>query len=228
MTAHRLILCEGYSDRAFLKGWLKRLGCTDLGKGARGGQLKGFLFRAPDAGLVEVAPMNVGIPAMYERIAEALGPLAGKFSRALVIFDHDGPAEISVEKRAEERTSTLFTKFVATRLGDSRLRIGSAELEVGVWFAETSTRRPMLERIIEVGLTQTPADAARMADVVAFADQKNPMGSEPALAFCGLWVPDRFGDAFFEHVWDDDHRADQLMKLLDMSGLTTKVRWLWS
>lgn len=221
-----LVLCEGFSDRAFLKGLLKRLGAVDLGQGAKGGLGPGsFVFRAPNGASLVVVPMKVGIPAMYESVAALLEQQSGKVSRTVVLFDHDGVG-IPYEQRRNERTTELQRRMGVAQKEVAPFRANEGDVDVGLWWA-AGTSKPMLESVIEQALLETEKGPA-IERSRQFLVTSGAIGGVAPFVYCGGWIPDRFGDAFFEHVWDSTESANALMKVLSQSPVVDTLKWLWT
>lgn len=100
MSTETIILCEGYDDRAFLAGWLLRLGLNDLkpdkgratpidpwGLPVSDGQ---FAFRAPDGGSVRVQPCHSRGNVFRRAKLRVKGAPSRALAGLVLAVDHDG------------------------------------------------------------------------------------------------------------------------------------------
>ena len=222
--SQRVILCEGFHDRAFLSGWLKRLGCHDArrgggaaldpwGKRVQGGQ---FAFLSPDGGFVRVVPCHgdrariVGESVPVFLAQSAVNPVRD----LVVVLDADtaageepplGPTRDSLRSmlaregiEAREGTGGAFETAGGTRIGS-----------VLWWTAEAPSPalpdKQTLERLVSAALQDRfPERAGAIAAWLA-ARPGAASASAKAHAWSHMagWFADSGCDGFYEAVWSD-------------------------
>jgi len=121
MTEERVLLCEGFHDRSFLKGWiLRRAKCSDPGAPKGGGPRERvvdharkpvsegqYLFHTPTENHVRVVPCHGDsklVPAAVHRVRRA----TQNVRRVVLCVDDDGTSPPGVADRAQRVRMNLL------------------------------------------------------------------------------------------------------------------------
>lgn len=208
-----IVLCEGYHDRAFLKGLATQLGCT-LSRLRPGGQrLEGgrFGYTTPRGRFVEVVPCD-GVDKMAAQAEQSWKLHQAEQLVALVwCCDEDtaGGAPCHV-------TADRVRQFVRTH-PDAPV-IGAPW-----WCSDAPTAglpdRNTLERVVCAAWTE--AYSYRSAPVAAFLDAE-PKGvaspKAPFLSHVAKWYPEKGPEATLSQIWNDPALRHPLIRRLQESG----------
>ena len=231
-----IILCEGYYDRSFWKGWLAHgLGCRSLdpkgplkdpwGKNVGQGH---FGFYSPSETLfIRVVPCkgdNRILPTA-RRYLESLGtePLAHLIINVDVDTRGAGPA------RAVDMVRTLVGEVSGTAepddAGDFVLGVATRVSPVA-WYLDMPERAGVpneqtLERLVCTALHEAYPDRAK-AVASWLATRPEPpteaLAKAHAWSYMAGWYADHGCSDFFEGVWRDAQVAQVLRRYLERSG----------
>lgn len=236
-----VVLCEGFDDRSFWKGWLRHLGCTDPTNGGKrtendvwGRPVHGkgrFLFHTPAGSDVIVQPFHGRANA--RRAMEDLLGGHQTYRPSLVVLNLDSDAENDASGSAEDQIRSIARELGAKGGGRGPFQIEGSRLYAVLWECEDPDPTPgvpakqTLERVV------TSAIRAAKTDRGAAVEQW--LNAEPA----GLRLPKSFGysyfakwysnhgDAhFYECVWQDTAVVRELEKRLRSTGAWQTVEEL--
>jgi hypothetical protein len=239
-----VILCEGFHDRAFWKGWLTHLGCTDLGARKRpikdpwdvtvAGKGK-HAYRSRSGKFVLVAPCdgkdNI-LPAMTAWLDERD---AKPITRLVVNVDADVNAD-GTPSRASPLSRTAIVDRVRkidstmTEATESSLLLDNGATEVALvrWEANDALapglpNQQTLERL--VCAAQVAAYPERGTCVhnwfSTLHEPPQPLQScvkEYAWSYMAGWYAGQNCEAFYSCLWSNDKIAAELKSRLQPSG----------
>lgn len=230
--AQSVIVCEGYHDRAFWKGWLTRRGCVKApqdpwGSNVRGGQ---FGLRSPSGRFIRVVPVNGNEKLLYRAAGTYLRNAATEpTTRIIVSTDADdrSPADRHAQVIGGlERLVETLALTDAERVG-GELRAGSTTLSPLVWPGEAIAPAAgvpscaTLEQVVCAVLARhEPARGPHVGAFLATAGDGTgwtrpaDVGKSHAWAWMAHREPGDAGERFFEAPWEDDTLAAELEALL--------------
>ncbi len=245
MTAS-VVLCEGYHDRAFWKGWLQYLGCTDpgapsAGKTTRsqvldpwGGTVTGgkYAFHTPTVNFLLVVPCrgrsNI-LPAARVHLSQrATQPIV----RLVINVDVDQPASPSApgigglnRQDVEHWTRQLDPAASLNNDGEIEIDGGTSKIALIRWEVDdpSSPGIPVsqsLERLVCAAIVS--AYPARAQPLQAWLDSRpqppQPSSKEFAWSFMAGWYAEHGCDDFYANLWRDPAVAAELELRLRASG----------
>lgn len=233
-----VVLCEGYDDRSFWRGWLLHLGCTDptergrkAALDARGQTVRGqgrFLLRTPAGSDLIIKPYH-GRSNARDAVAEYLGGLQ-PHPPDKVILNLDSDAEDDDASTAEDQVLGIARSLGADARGAGPFAIGGSLLDAVVWRCDDPEpspgvpRKQTLERLVTAGIRA--AYPERGSAVEAWLDAQ-PQGVRLprsfAFSYYAKWHADRGAAEFYESVWRDEQVATELMRRLTATGATEIV-----
>lgn len=234
-----VVLCEGYDDRSFWRGWLLRLGCVDPTEQGRrvvndawGRPVRGrgrFLFRAPSGSLVLVQPFH-GRSNARDAVSEHLGNhQPNKPVRVLLNLDSDGedPADPSAEDQV---------RGIALGLDDVRetqpgsYQIGGSLLQAVIWRCDDPApapgvpRQQTLERLVAASVQAAyPARGPAVETWLAAEPTGDQVARSFAHSYFAKWYARHGTGNFYEALWQDTRVAEQLSARLDATGVARIV-----
>lgn len=242
MTAasQRVVLCEGYLDRAFWKGWLLFLGCCS----ARQTQDQGveryrvadpwgdpvvsghFAYHSRSGRFVRVVPCRSRsrvLPAARFFVQESS-------SRALDLLVVNRDLDMGSVADPAGAESILGT----IRLADPKAQIGAdgcIALSTGGrvclidWRdpkprATGAPKKQVLERLICASIAGAYPDRAASVETWLHSRPSPPAAdpAEYAWSYMAGWNASLGCEAFFEHVWNDDRVRAELLPRLETTG----------
>ncbi|MCU0655224.1 MAG: hypothetical protein MUF64_08035 [Polyangiaceae bacterium] len=231
-----VILCEGFDDRSFWKGWLLRLGCEELLKAknkdalpvlATGDRTGGtFDYATPAARILRVVPCNQKKPTeeanikLKRREVDSLGAI-------LINLDLD---DRKIEDTHDE-IETLRQKYGGTAISPDAFSLDGGESKVfsAVWWLDDTSppagtpEQNSLERIVCWAIINAYPDRGSAVEAW-LASRTNPPAEDKrhkasAWSFYAGWYNDHGTGDFYSHVWKDDKVRDFLEKALGKIGL---------
>ncbi|MDD4889873.1 MAG: hypothetical protein PHU85_08060 [Phycisphaerae bacterium] len=242
------ILCEGYHDRAFWDGLLRRLGCADPGLKADGTRtiprdpwglfVRGsgeHAFESRSKAFIRVVPTggkNNVLRFARRRLADRSSQKA--LPRMVLSVDSDvnvdgspNPAAGVVTDAAVADLAREFDAAAVARSADEyALDNGATLINVIRWTADDPVAAGLpiqnaLERLICASILAVHPERAEPVHRWLLSRPAPPpsTGKEFAWSYVAGWYADR-GDyeAFCSTLWDDPAIADQLMGRLKVSG----------
>lgn len=237
MTSQRVIVVEGFLDRAFLAGFLKRSNCKSLGApgapapkdpwGARvaGGQ---YAYETPTGVFVRVVPSNGdrGVDKNVELYVK--DAVTRPIELLLAIVDPDVAAKTDWSGPLHSKVGNLAAKCAGTADPQNPRAFrapGVDRAELGVWTTdEVDARLPQkqtLERLVVAAIADAQPD--RFAHVVQFLNTRPvpppAQGKEEAMALMAGWFSWRLSEGFYEAVWEDPSIAAALEARLTKNGV---------
>lgn len=236
-----VVLCEGYHDRAFWKGWLGFLGCDDPGGSAavydpwglkvNGGQ---YAFYSKASQFIRVQACggrsNV-LPAARARVKERdTRPLR----RLVLNVDSDADASAESSGEGELTAHTVLNKVLkiddkAKMTDDHQITLSDgAIINLLHWKADDKqmdalSDKQTLERVVCASLIAAYPDRAP-AVVKWLKSRPDPPSADPkehAWSYMAGWYAQYGCDAFFGAMWKDEAIAEQLKSRLESSGAWT-------
>lgn len=239
--SERVVLCEGFRDRAFWAAWLPRLGWTDMARGRRprprfeeleveyrvgaasAGEMLSlqrgdFAFRRGEERLrVHPCGSDDGVLKAVEPLLEVRVP------RTLVAcLDSDAMADDpDPTARRRAQVDEVLRKVRQQRPGET-----VREVPVVVWHTPTAAgtrgvpQKQTLERLVVDCVVAARPD--RADGVASFLDGAGFDASQDAKAHAwshmARWYPDRGCDDFYRAVWKDAAIAEKLESRLKAIG----------
>lgn len=212
----RVIVVEGFFDRAFVKGVLTRLGCESLfrpgtpvkdpwGSNVTGGV---YAFSTASNAFIRVVPVNG--PNLDRRVKVlSEGAKTKPIEHLLVIPDADTQSGQDWKGAVDSKRQNL-----------KNLGAQIPRLDVGVWATDDGDaslpQQQALERLVVASIAA--AYPARWSHAAGFLDQRpdrpSSTGREGAMALMAGWWSDRFSEGFYSAVWEDEEITTQLIKRL--------------
>ncbi len=239
----RVVLCEGYLDRAFWKGWLLSLRCRDAreaqeqpadahrvldpwGTVVRGGQ---FAFLSHSQRFVRVVPCQGRprvLPSALTFIKEA-----GSKSLELLVVNRDLDLAASPERGLPPNAASVLGALRAADPGAQPEQGGDVHLSTGgrVCLVDWSDPRPdapgvprtqTLERLVCASIAAAYPARPQVVDawLRSRPEPPPPDPKEHAWSYMAGWNAPLGCEAFFEHVWKDERVRAELLSRLNESG----------
>ncbi|MRG94739.1 hypothetical protein [Polyangium spumosum] len=242
-----VVLCEGFHDRAFWKGWLEHLRCEDarpvrpdgsygtakdpFGKPVQGGQ---WAFRTPGGGFLRVSPCGGDNGVLKELRTRLEGRKTNALRRVITSLDNDAiTSDVALSQRAESLRQSFTSAIAAADPRYERLANGDLILDDGrtvaslVLWQSAAERVPAhvpakqtLERLVCSALCAAYPDrgAAVAAWLVARPDAPPPGPKEFAWSHMAGWYASKGCDEFYQALWKDAAVAEALRQRLDAAG----------
>lgn len=201
-----IILCEGFDDRSFWKGWLLHLKCTDPSKKARrvvdafGREVKGdgqFLFHTPAGSDVIVRPFR-GRSNARRTVEDYLVDKEVQPPRRLLLnldSDGDDPADASAGDQVRS-----IAKAVGSRNDSIPYEVGDTLLYPVIWKCSDPETQPglppkqTLERLVAASICAAYPDRGPGVE--------DWLNAEPS----GFRLPRSFAHSYYAK-WYADHGA---------------------
>lgn len=235
-----VVLCEGYLDRAFWAGWLRRLGCTipekadgcirdELGRPVHGGQHM-YLFKSGQ--YVRVVPCG-GKPEVLREARQRLSQRKMKPRLTRLIINVDPDVDVHEPSAAtglrREDVLAIAREFdpqaTETPKGDTALDGGATLVSLVRWETEGHhvpgvPTRQTLERLVCTALVVAYPDRGPAVDawLESRPDPPSPTPKESAWSHMAGWYAEHGCEAFYKLVWQDAAVARELESRLRESG----------
>lgn len=230
-----VVLCEGYDDRSFWRGWLLRLGCRDPSEGGKkpindtwGRPVRGgrFLFYTPAGSDIVVQPFH-GRARAREAVREYLGNLQPyRVSRVILNLDDDTESIAgSTHVGADELCDSIARDLNGVGDQEKGWDIEGSLLVPVIWRCDDPdpTRglpsKQTLERLLAAAIR---AAAPSRADAVEEWLNAEPSGRKLpksyAYSYFAKWYIDRGAGHFYECLWQDPAVARELQQRLQSVG----------
>lgn len=240
----RVVICEGYHDRAFWAAWLGRLGWeslrgrTHLYDGQVGGRQ--YAFRRSSAqgfDHLRLVPGD-GDVEIFKIASDELSARHSDRVRFVVTVDSDLLASSTVDAVARRRER--FDRVVSTVPGAKRdgaswtLDEGGTRVDLVVWFSPVPPStlgvpdQHCLERLVCGAIAAAHPDRAPPVETFLGATPAGPKGDPKshAWSYMAKWHPQRSFDDFFRAVWADGEIAEHLDAHLAQIGATSVAQSL--
>ncbi len=239
MTHESVVYCEGYLDRAFWKGWLTRLGCTNpfednprvkdpWKKPVTGGQ---FGFWNPGGEFIRIVPCN-GKANILPQVRLRLEQRDTKAIRRLVVnwdadtIDQPGGEEPAPKAQLRDIVGSFQVDAARTPEGDFVLEGEQpTTISLVVWEAEDEPApglpdKQTLERLCCAAILDAYADRGERVSrwIRDLGEAPDPSPKSFSWSYMAGWYPDRGCEAFFEALWQDDALAEALRTRLEATG----------
>jgi len=238
-----VVLCEGFHDRAFWKGWLLHLRCEDarprrdsgygiavdpFGRKVTNGH---FAFRSPAGAFIRVRPC-VGDQEVLKQTEIRLEERKTQALRRLVINldtdDDDGgvePHATSLRQAIESRVAATDPAMIRLAGGDLSIDSGSTLISIVLWRTdeprvEHLPGQQTLERLVCAALCGAYPDRATAVAAWLTSRPSAPLAGpkEHAWSHMAGWYGEHGCDDFYQSVWRDPAVAAQLEQRLRASG----------
>lgn len=241
-----VIFCEGYHDRAFWKGWLGHLGCTDPGSPPLGRtgrvpiydpwntQVKGgqYAYRSRSGQFIRVVPCQ----GKSNILPDARTRLRQRNSKALPRLVINVDSDLNARGQAvspsglqrqsvEHMVRQLPSSPVINAAGDIELDGGTTTVSLVCWEVNDppSTGLPdqqTLERLVCAALIA--AYPLRATSVHQWLSTRPaPPGSDPkeyAWSYMAGWYAEHGCEDFYSYLWNDPQVVVELESRLRSSG----------
>jgi hypothetical protein len=249
MSTESVVFCEGYHDRAFWKGWLFHLGCTDPGAQLPGASTRRqvndpwggvvgrgrFAFNSPSRHFIQVCPCN-GKSNLLPLARQRLKKHTTEPVRQIIINeDSDLPAGVSAGAATPASVERLVKEFdpSSTQSADGEWQLygGSVGVSLVLWGAADRPTDGVpefqtLERLVSAAMCA--AHAGRGGAVQQWlASRPNPPPpdvKEFSWSHMAGWYAPLGGEAFYSNLWDDAAIAAELEARLRANGAWSLVQ----
>ncbi len=227
-----VILCEGFDDRAFFRGWLLHLGCTDPTRGGKqaapdvgGRPVQGgrYLFTTPEGSAVLVEPFR-GRSKAEAAAREHLGGLqAHRPTRVILNLDSDDDGDHG--SGAEDQV-----RGIAQRLGAEELRLGCYEVGGSLLYpliwrcgdpagAPGLPNKQTLERLIVAAILAAYPDRGPTVETwLEAAPAGLKLAKSYSASYFAKWHSNLGESHFFESLWRDERIVAALRERLLATG----------
>jgi hypothetical protein len=243
MKIESVIFCEGFHDRAFIKGWLHYLGCTDPGAPSPGVSTRGvvadpwggkvtrgrFAFHTPRGHFVQVCPCggktNI-VPLLRQRLKKHN---TEPVRRIIAIEDSDLPATDAAGVATRGSVEAVVKDFDAAAaknaLGEWQLYGGTVGVSLVLWDiadppVDGVPNLQTLERLVSSAICAAhPGRGTAVQDWLASRPNPPPSGvKEFAWSHMAGWYASLGGEAFYSGLWDDPSIVAEMENRLRASG----------
>jgi len=235
-SSDAVLICEGYDDRAFLKGWLLRLGASEPARdGAGFARPGGGRFAPGEFGLmgssgrvVVIKPRGRDANDHLDRPKEVwtlVQDIAAKggYSDIVAVVDSDEPVEEGREPvPATPPLDALRNAARTEPSGRTATRADGVRVHAIVWECADPSHpllpaQQSLERIVCAALAEAHPDRARQVAEWA-RDKAAPPHKCAAWSHYAGWFSDGGTGAFYGRVWQDEAVAEGLLRRLSWNG----------
>lgn len=249
MSIESVVFCEGFHDRAFWKGWLLGLGCTDPGVPPPGATTRApvfdpwngpvtrgrFAFRSPTGHFIQVSPCS-GKTNILPLVRQRLKKHATEPVRHIIVNeDSDLPAGAFPGIATPASVEAVVKQFdpAATQVATGEWQLYGATVTVSLvlWSApdpptDGVPNLQTLERLVAAAIC-----AAHGGRGVAVRDwlasRPNPPSQdvkEFAWSYMAGWYAAMGGEGFYSSLWRDPAIATELQSRLQASGAWAQVQ----
>jgi hypothetical protein len=241
MTASEsVIFCEGYHDRAFLKGLLLKSGWMDLREVAGDRPVKDPFGRSVTKGqfgyqkgdrFLRVYPcdgINNVIPKARERLK---GRTTHQLDRVLVSFDSDALADVNIETArgpAFDRVNSMLAELgiqCQQQEGVFAIDGGSSVIAPLVWLSPEPPsahvpEKQTLERLVCASINAAYPERGEAVSQWLSSRPGAPVADHKAFNWSHMagWYADLGCEAFLELLWRDESIAGHLRSRMEATG----------
>ncbi|MCU0701841.1 MAG: hypothetical protein MUC96_35500 [Myxococcaceae bacterium] len=243
----RVVVVEGFLDRAFVKGFIERRGCVSLGASGQpapkdpwGAQVKGgqYAFKTASGAFLRLVPAQ-GDAALLKTVRVFINDAPTRPVDVLLMI-RDPDVDVGVDWRGPlaGRLDNLFGAeptlvrhpTLANAFAGPGLSIGSLACWVADDVSPLLPGKQTLERLVVAAVDEAHPDwSAHVAQFLA--GRPSPpasSGKEAAMALMAGWFSSRLSEGFFEAVWSDDRIAEALERRLAASDTLVALERLVS
>jgi hypothetical protein len=233
-----VVLCEGFDDRSFWRGWLLHLGCSDpTDRGRRrvndawGRPVTGagrYLFRTPAGSDIIVQPFG-GRSKARQAAEEYLGRRQA-YRPARVVLNLDGDADDGKGTRAEDQIRGVARDLGAAVEGRGPYAIEDSFLYPVIWQCgdpDPTAGLPgkqTLERLAAAAILA--AYSGRGPAVSSWLDAE-PLGLKLprsyGYSYFAKWYSNHGAANFYEALWQDEAVTRELKTRLEDTGASRYV-----
>lgn len=233
-----VVLCEGFDDRSFWRGWLLSLGCSDPTERGRiavsdawGRPVRGqgkYLFLTPAGSDVIVQPFHGRSNARAAALESQGGRQSYRPARVILNLDDDGDDDTG--SSAEDQIRGIAEDLGTSGQGTGPFEIGGSLLYSVVWRCEDPVTAPgvpakqTLERLVCAALRAAYPD--RGPGVEGWLDAQPPGLKLPksfGYSYFAKWYTDHGAMDFYECVWQDQAVGTELSQRLAATGAAAFV-----
>jgi hypothetical protein len=227
MTAStRVILCEGYHDRAFLAGLFEdHLGLEQLrvdlnGRSITQGQ---FGYRSRTGSLIIVVPCG-GVSKIFPAARSRLSTLPTEPLEMVVLCNDDDRCltRSECQARATDRRQQL-QQHIEQLQEDNRSAPFTVAIESLTWACDSKVAyipsSQCLERLVVGALAETYATRGQSASDWLASRPERPSEGEPKAhmwTHMAGWFAGHGCDSFLRQLWSDPQLATAFRRLLDL------------
>lgn len=233
---HDIVLCEGYTDRAFWRGVLVSSGHADLfaelgrkpddpwGAPVKSPQ---WGLRSPDDIFVRIVPCGGRTRKIKETLRVVLGEAAVKPPRRIAIcLDDDGDGADSATRGLDAFRNIVESSAPgAIQQGDGSWRRDGVEFWPAVWTCGASwdakgvPDKQTVERIVCAAIAR--AHGHRGQEVACWLESGKgtvPLHKSHAMSYYAKWYARNGSDDFYEAIWQDGIVAHAMREALIDGG----------
>jgi len=240
MKPERIVLCEGYHDRAFWQGALEHLGCRDPGAdpvlrrtvldpGGRAVTRGDFAFDTTGGAFVRVRPCRGDRALVLAELRRLLRELATRpVERFIVSIDDDGDARAGARHRGlpdavRAAVAAVDAGATANQQGDLLAGGGATVVSATAWWTPDAHGAALPWKQTLERLASAAVDAAypgRGAAVGAWLAGAPHTDLPKAFAWSHMagWYPEDGCEGFYRFIWRDAGIAAQLQTRLAACG----------
>ncbi len=242
-----VIMCEGFHDRAFWKGWLTYLGCTDLGAATAGKtrpaqildpfgvEVKGgqFAYHSTRGAFLRVVPCHGRSKVLHEARVRLLLRNTKALMRLVLNIDADLNADGSATAATGLRHQDV-EQFIRTQVdpsaavnadGEVEIDGGATKVALVRWetadpHALTLPAQQTLERLVSAALIAAyPTRAKPIQDWLASRPAPPPPDpKEHSRSHMAGWYAEHGCESFFSNLWSDPKIVGEMESRLRLSG----------
>ena len=237
----KVLLCEGFDDRAFWSGLLLHLGCTDP---TFGGQQKQpdaygravdkprFLLHDPLGNSILLVPVQG-----KSRLARFLGNfLTDHITYPIhkILLNRDSDAINDSDTAVRDALRTIAQRHSAT-LEDpdkDRYTVDGCEIGAVVWKCTDPPGTPgipnqqTLERLVSAAIAATEEGRAGAVERWLQDEPRGDLGPKNySYSYLAKWFANRGSDDFFRALWRGEAIAQELRQRLEATGAWDMIEW---
>ncbi|HET6246911.1 MAG TPA: hypothetical protein VFE47_04355 [Tepidisphaeraceae bacterium] len=243
MKIEFVVFCEGFHDRAFWKGWLSHLGCTDPGaqlptastrrevSDPWGGKVtRGrFAFNSPTGHFIQVCPCG-GKANIMPLVRQRLKKHTTEPARRIIINEDSdlavgAPADLATPATVETVVRQFDASATQSATGEWQMYGGSLGISLVLWNAGDPPTAGVpdfqtLERLVSAAICS--AKGGRGTAIRDWLNSRpNPPPADPkefAWSHMAGWYASSGGEAFYSNLWNDAAIATELQNRLRANG----------
>jgi hypothetical protein len=229
-----VVLCEGFDDRAFWKGWLLFLGCADpsndgakkvLDAWGRPVVRGSFLFTTPVGSSVLVRPIG-GRSKVRKAAREFLDHQVYRPARLLINLDSDRDLQTGEGPDSREAVRQIVRDHGEQPVqGDGPFTLGDVELSMVIWECDDAHPTPglpaqqTLERLIAAAILDAyPGRGPVVEEWLAAEPRGEMLPKSYGYSYLAKWYAEGGPDDFLRGLWRDGRITEALRERLAANG----------